>query len=364
MPRPLKPWFHKRKNCWVVEPAGKLIRLADGPKNAQTEKEAKRQLDILKGQWAANVPLESGTDKLTILALLDGYLVHAKAKLADRTWDERKRLLDRFGQFCVDHEPPLALVKDLLPLHLEQFLLAHPTWKSQDTLAEVVKTIKTAFNWAQEAKIAPPNPFTGKLVQYPFGNSRRPITEEEFQLLLDACGKTQIRLREILLFCYHTGARPAEVRAARWTDLDLETGRITLKHHKTSRTQKVKKARIILLDDETIVLLAAIRRRQPGTEFIFTNRLGRPYHRNSIQQNLRRLRRKIGLPEDVTLYGCRHQFGTRAALRNENLAVLAELMGHEKGSPITSHYIHLADHHQHLKDALRRINCPGSPADA
>jgi integrase len=361
MPRPLKPWFHKRKNCWVIEPSGKLIRLADGPKNAETEKEARRQLDILKGQWAQNVPLESGTDKLTILALLDGYLVHMKARLADRTWDERKRLLDRFGQFCIDHAPPLRRVKELLPLHLEQFLQTNTTWKSQDTLAEVVKAIKAAFNWGHEARIAPPSPFTGKLVRYPFGNSRRPITEGEFRQLIDACGKSQVRLREILLFCYHTGARPVEVRTARWQDLDLGAGTITLKRHKTSRTQKVKKPRVILLDGETVALLTAIRRRQPGTEFIFTNRLGRPYHRNSIQQNLRRLRCKIGLPEDAKLYGCRHHFGTRAALRNENLAVLAELLGHEKGSPITFHYIHLADQKKHLKDALDRINRPGSP---
>jgi hypothetical protein len=99
MPRPLKPWFHKRKNCWVIEPDGRLIRLADGPKNADTEKEARRQLDILKGQWAQNVPLESGMDKLTILALLDGYLVHMKARLADRTWvGQRRRRRPRYSQ--------------------------------------------------------------------------------------------------------------------------------------------------------------------------------------------------------------------------------------------------------------------------
>jgi hypothetical protein len=72
MPRPLKPWFHKRKNCWVIEPNGKLIKLADGPKNDDTKKEAQRQLDILKGEWASNVPLDVGKSRLTVLALIKG----------------------------------------------------------------------------------------------------------------------------------------------------------------------------------------------------------------------------------------------------------------------------------------------------
>jgi integrase len=203
--------------------------------------------------------------------------------------------------------------------------------------------------------IAPPSPFRRK-VSYTFGNSRRPMTDEEFRTLIKACGPKQQRLREILVFCYSTGARPAEVRTALWSDLDLEQGVITLKQHKTSKTQKVPKPRVIYLTEEVLSLLAAIRRRLPDSEFIFSSRRRRPYHRNSIQQNLRRLRKKVGLPDDVKLYGCRHGFGTRAVLRGENMAVLAELMGHAEGSRITAHYVYLADQGQHLKEALRRIN--------
>jgi integrase/recombinase XerC len=182
------------------------------------------------------------------------------------------------------------------------------------------------------------------------------MAEEEFRRLINACGKNQNRLREILLFCFSTGARPVEVREAQWSELDLDRGTITLAKHKTLKTQKVRKPRVIHLTEEVTGLLVEIRRRQPDTEYVFTNRLGRPYHRNSVAQNLRRLRRKIGLPEDVKLYGCRHGFGTRAILNSVGLVELAELMGHEKGSRITAHYVHLAGEHQHLREALRKIN--------
>lgn len=350
MPRPLKPWFHKRKNCWGIEPNGKLIKLADGPKNDDTKKEAQRQLDILKGEWASNVPLDVGKSRLTVLALIEGYLEHHDGKLSDRTFYEWERLLNHFGQFCVDHRPAITLVKDCLPIHLEQFLKANPSWKSRDTLAEVVKVVKRLFAWGEDMGIAPPSPFRRK-VSYTFGNSRRPMTDEEFRTLIKACDLKQQRLREIMVFCYSTGAR-----TARWSDLELEQGVIILKEHKTSKTQKVPKPRVIYLTEEVLSLLAAIRRRQPDSEFIFSSRRRRPYHRNSIQQNLRCLREKIGLPDDVKLYGCRHGFGPRAVLRGENMAVLAELMGHAEGSRITAHYVHLADQGQHLKETLRRIN--------
>ncbi len=158
------------------------------------------------------------------------------------------------------------------------------------------------------------------------------------------------------MFCHSTGARPSAVRTARWSDLKLEEGVIVFKDHKTIKTQRMPKPRIIYLPDEVLSLLVAISQRQPSCEFIFVSRLGRPYHRNSIAQNLKRLREKIGLPDDVKLYSCRYGPGTGAVLRDENMADLAQLMGHSKGSRITDHYVHLDNQTQHLRDVLTRIN--------
>lgn len=118
-------------------------------------------------------------------------------------------MLEKFAQFLTDRQ--VLLVKDCLPLHLLQFIQAHPTWKSDDTKADVVKTIKVAFNWGHEMKIAPPNPFTGKSLRgYTFRNSRRPMTEEVFRKLIEVCDEKRQLLKAILRFCYETGARPCE----------------------------------------------------------------------------------------------------------------------------------------------------------
>jgi integrase len=362
MARPHKIWYRPARKAWYVEIDGRQVKLLKGPKDADTKELAEQAFHRLMVERAVQPPLDIGPSRLTVAALIDGYLDTVKRDLAERTWYERRRILEQFAQFLVDSQ--VLLVKDCLPLHMVLFLNAHPSWKSRDTKAEVVKAVKVVFNWGHDAKIAPPNPFVGKLLEgYTFGNTRRPMTEEEFRRLIEACGKKQTRLREILQFCFWTGARPCEARTARWSDLDVESGTITLKEHKTAKIQKVYSPRVIVLDDQTVRLLIGIRQRQPATVYIFTSRLGRPYHRNSIQQNLRRLRRRVKLPEDVKLYGCRHGFGTRAVLNGTDLATLGQLLGHEKDSRITGHYVHLAGEHAHLKEALRAINRPSSSGE-
>jgi integrase len=253
----------------------------------------------------------------------------------------------------------LDLVKSVLPIHLEEFLRGNPSWKSADTLAEVTKTVKVAFSWGHKMGITHPSPFTGK-VSYGFQNSRRPINDQKFKTLIESCTAKQQRLREVLTFCYRTGARPCEVRSMRWADLDLEQGTVTLREHKTAKLQRQKKDRVVYLDTQVIEMLIAIRQRDGDREYIFTSHRGRPYQRNSLAQNLKRLRRKAKLPEDCTLYGSRHAFATRAILNGCDVITLAELIGHAQGSRITAHYVHVAGENQHLRRALELVNSSGT----
>lgn len=188
MARPHRIWYRSARKAWYVEIGDEQVKLLKGPNDADTRKLAEQEFYKLMAERAVQPPLEIGPSRLTVAALIDGYLEMARAELSDRTWIERRRMLEKFAQFLTDRQ--VLLVKDCLPLHLLQFIQAHPTWKSDDTKADVVKTIKVAFNWGHEAKIAPPNPFTGKLLRgYTFRNSRRPMTEEEFRKLIGACGE-------------------------------------------------------------------------------------------------------------------------------------------------------------------------------
>ena len=83
---------------------------------------------------------------------------------------------------------------------------------------------------------------------------------------------------------------------------------------------------------------------------------------NAVRLQMTRLRRKLGLPEDLCAYLARHGFGTRAILNGVNPAVVAELMGHNSLEMVSKVYVHLADQHQHLRDAVERVNPSAMPS--
>lgn len=189
------------------------------------------------------------------------------------------------------------------------------------------------------------------------------MTAEEFGRLVRALGpmrglskkdrSSRIRFLEIMIFLRLTGARPLELRGLLWTDMDLDRAEIVLQRHKTSRTQRQRKPRRIPLVPAVIRLLARIRRRGEGDGHVFLTHRGTPWARYSIAQRLKRLRRRAGLPDDVTLYGLRHEFGTQAMLKGVDLKTLAELMGHTT-TRTTEHYLHLTGQFTHLHDSMRR----------
>jgi hypothetical protein len=88
---------------------------------------------------------------------------------------------------------------------------------------------------------------------------------------------------------------------------------------------------------------------------------------NAVRLQVWRLKTKLGLAADLCAYLCRHGFGTRAILEGVDAATVAELMGHSSLEMIAKVYVHLADQHQHLREAVDRVNqsvsTPG-PADS
>jgi integrase len=164
--------------------------------------------------------------------------------------------------------------------------------------------------------------------------------------------------RDVLRAMWLTGARPKEVRDLKWTQ--VEKGRWVIVRHKTSR--KVGKPRVIYLDDEMTQMMARLRGN--GHAHVFLNTEGEPWTMNAVRLQVYRLKKALGLGQDVCAYLCRHGFGTRAVLKGANTSVVAELMGHASLDMVSKVYVHLADQQQHLSEAVGKINSSATPAPA
>ena len=88
---------------------------------------------------------------------------------------------------------------------------------------------------------------------------------------------------------------------------------------------------------------------------VFLTFRGTPWNRSSLGLRMRRLRERAGLPDDVKLYGIRHQFGTQSIVNGVDVKTLSELMGHTS-TRMTEHYLHLAGRHEHLASAMQIVN--------
>jgi integrase len=288
----------------------------------------------------------------TVASVIDCYLsTEAGHTSTPRTLAERTRLLTDFKAQLND-----TPITDCKPILLRAWATSHTTWQSDWTIRRAMATVQTCFHWAVRNGLTDRNPFAG--VTHRVGQRGRPMEDNEYRLLLRS---TDARFRRVLLFLRYTGARPGEMTAATWKHFDPERGTILLKEHKTARTRRDGRPRVIVLHPIVLRLLAWLRRHYPRYDSsLLLNKDGKRWTRSALGLRIWRLRKKCGLPKECKLYGLRHVFGTRAILSgNVDLSTLAELMGHST-TRMTEHYVHLAGKVDHLRGALVKVFSNGT----
>jgi integrase len=361
----------------MVHHGGRKVRLAKGRENKKLAEQAYRELLYLRD---SNPALESGQH--TVASVIDLYLEHARTRYAERSLYERQLLLQAFAEA---HGFRKVNDRDCLPFHLTSWLDAHAAWASDWTKAHVIAVIQRPFNWAAKQRLIACNPFRG--VAHRPGEPRRPLSDAEFRALLKAGGRKRTfrpsprkaklypsdhkrrmrpsagaRFRQLVVFLRFTGARPGEVGRLKWEHVDCDNAVIVLPKHKTSRTQRQPRPRVIPLHPVVVKLLIHIKRRNDPGDFVFLTHRKTPWNRSNLSLRIRRARERAGIPADAKLYGLRHAFGTRAIVNGVDIKTLAELLGHTT-TRMAEHYVHLAGQRTHLRRAVEKVNAPAaSPA--
>jgi integrase len=349
MGRTAKPWFYRQTGWWMAWIDGRKEKLAKGKAN---RKAAEIKLLELRLQAAKN-PVPDSPDQ-TVASVIETYQSLNKKRLAASTWAVRTPYLQSFAE-----AHGWRLIADCKPLHMEEWLDEHPEWASDWTKSGAARNVQVAFNWAWKQRLIPENPFRG--VSRPVGDPRRDITPAEFKAILRGTrshGRKRPTpghwVRKILIFLWYTGCRPSEATRLKWKNINFAQQVIVLTEHKTARTQRVRKPRIIPLDPRVVRLLQSLPKR---SDYVFLNHRGTPWNKNSLSLRVNRARQVVGVSDEAKLYGTRHAFGTRAVLQGVDIKTVSELMGHTT-TRTAEHYVHLAGKHPHLAAAMLQVNSP------
>jgi integrase len=250
-------------------------------------------------------------------------------------------------------------LKALTPAHVQGFY----RWRldsglSPATVQKIHVVLHKALSQAVKWSLVPRNVTEAVSAPRPSPKEMHPLSAEEVRRLLGAA--TGDRLEALWVLAVHTGMRQGELLALKWTDIDLEAGKVSVRRtltresgHYTLGEPKTKKSRrtIKLTGAATEALRSHLNRQMADIDrlgdlyqdqgLIFTTDSGAPLNPSNVRnRNLRRLLRKAALPT-IRFHDFRHTCATLLLSRNVHPKIVQEMLGHSTVAITLDTYSHV-----------------------
>lgn len=174
------------------------------------------------------------------------------------------------------------------------------------------------------------------------------LTKEEQERLLEQPNSRYItgeRNYLMLNIMLSTGLRLAEVVNLRWKDVNLTSGKITV------RNGKGGKDRNLWIGEENLELMRSWKERQTEKageplEFVFTSMskgtVGNKINRRYVQDMVKRYAEKAGIEKNISPHTMRHTFATDLYRETGKIRLVQKALGHVDLST-TMIYTHIVD---------------------
>jgi integrase len=197
------------------------------------------------------------------------------------------------------------------------------------TVNRIMCRLRHMFNRAVDWDLLDQSPMKGIRFLKENNARLRYLSRNECDVLVKSCIKPY--LRAIVTVALHTGMRSGEIRSLQWSDLDFETGFLTIRDSKTNEKRHVPM-------DSTVVELFRAYPRTPGSEFIFTNAAGGRF--SWLHHGFRRALVRAGI-SDFHFHDLRHTFASAWVMAGGDLFALSKILGHHSVT-MTQRYAHLS----------------------
>jgi len=283
--------------------------------NREKRKEQRRSKEAEKGRW-------------TIDRLWTDYkesMHHIKSMQSDE-YRYRKHLKDRFG----NKEP-----SEIHQMEVDRIRIFLGKTKKPQTVKHILNLLDRIINYGLKK---------GLILQGLRFKIQKPVvhniktedlSDDEIRALLEAINNDKnLQVGAMLKMALFTGMRRGEIFKLRWDDLDFRRNLITIRDPKGGRDA------IIPMSKPAYELL----KNQPKGQSAFVFPTNEGQERQTVQNQVRRIRDAAGLPKDFRpFHGLRHVFASMLASSGEvDMYVLQKLLTH-KSPGMTQRYAHLRD---------------------
>ncbi len=175
----------------------------------------------------------------------------------------------------------------------------------------------------------------------------RITTKEQIRNVLDEADRDQ-RYGLLISTLVLTGLRVGEAMAARWEDLDLDKGRLTVRDSKTGAGHRIVpitnwlSSRLRQHRAKHLERALAAGVAQDDHSFIFINTVGGAMaYTHFRQRGWLPFRQKAGLPVDTWIHDLRHAAGSLMLSQGVPLPVVSRVLGHASVAITAQVYAHM-----------------------
>ena len=324
-----------------------------------SKREAERSLAAFVTEVGHGVPADTVT---TVGELLDAWFAQARGDFSPSTILETQGIIDRKLKPALGHVRLDQLRAPQIDAYYRRLLdgsanqgrpLAPPTIRRlhgvlRRALGQAVRWGWIAHNYAADA--SPPRVHAPEI---------RPPTPAEVGQLFRLAGEKDPVLATFVILAAATGARRSELVALRWSDIDLDRARVTIRHgivlgpnglvEKDTKTHAV---RTVSVDQTTLAAILAHQARgvvlastfgacRKPDSYVFSvdpdgTSAARP---DSMSRSFRLLCAKAGV-SGVRLHDLRHYVATQLLSGGVDIRTVAGRLGHRNPSTTLNVYSH------------------------